>query len=348
MPTVSVIVPAYKVEKYLNTCINSILTQTYADFELILIDDGSADNCGSICDEYLKTDERITVIHKTNSGVSSSRNIGIDYSSGEYICFFDSDDYLEKDFLEVMYNGIAGTNSDLVSCGYKEVYENGIIKTTYAEKNNVVELTDREKRIKAVFDVLQGSPTWCVWRRIYNLSIIKNNDILFCETSENYAEDLTFYLEYLLNCKSVSFIDYLGYNYVQRGDSMIHNCKGIYKLNALNENSGFFSKYFLSDNFREYAHLFPVLHFLMMDTEYKRIQCAGKLDSFSEELSFIQNKKYFKRWTKKLLFINSDLKHYFSGSQIHRMKSISAYCIHKNYKLFCILDNIYYKFFYKK
>ena len=94
MRTISVIVPVYKVEPYINHCVDSILAQTYRDFELILVDDGSPDNCGKICDEYAKKDSRVKVIHKVNGGVSSARNMGLDNAKGEWITFIDADDYV--------------------------------------------------------------------------------------------------------------------------------------------------------------------------------------------------------------------------------------------------------------
>ena len=102
MPLVSIVVPVYKIENVLHYCIDSILNQIYEDFELILVDDGSPDNSGKICDEYAKKENRIKVIHKENGGVSSARNCGIDAAKGKYICFVDSDDYVNKNYLEIL------------------------------------------------------------------------------------------------------------------------------------------------------------------------------------------------------------------------------------------------------
>lgn len=102
MPEISVIVPVYKVEKYLDRCIESIVNQTYPDLELILVDDGSPDNCPALCDAWAERDERIRVIHKKNGGLSSARNAGMDVMCGKYVCFIDSDDWIELNFLEVL------------------------------------------------------------------------------------------------------------------------------------------------------------------------------------------------------------------------------------------------------
>ena len=118
MPQISVIVPVYNVEKYLNRCVESILSQTFKDFELLLIDDGSTDNSGSICDEYEKKDCRIKVIHKPNSGPSDARNVGIELAIGKYILFVDSDDWVSNDLLDFLYKLIVKNNADIALSGY--------------------------------------------------------------------------------------------------------------------------------------------------------------------------------------------------------------------------------------
>lgn len=124
MPTVSVIVPVYNVEKYLSQCIDSILAQTFSDFELILVDDGSPDNCGKICDGYAEKDSRITVIHKENGGLSSARNSAIDWafknSNSEWISFIDSDDWVHPQYLEALLSATTTLNADIGVCEYEE------------------------------------------------------------------------------------------------------------------------------------------------------------------------------------------------------------------------------------
>lgn len=121
MPKISVIIPVYNVKKYLNRCVDSILNQTLMDFELILVDDGSTDGSGLICDNYEKRDRRIKVIHKSNSGQGEARNRGIDIALGEYLHFVDSDDWIHPQMLEVLYNGAISNNVKLSACTYKEV-----------------------------------------------------------------------------------------------------------------------------------------------------------------------------------------------------------------------------------
>lgn len=121
---ISVIVPVYNVEKYIDKCINSIINQTYKNLEIILVDDGSPDNCGNICDEYSKKDNRIIVIHKENGGVSSARNIGIKNAKGKWITFVDSDDWIENDYVEKLSKIGIQNKAEVVLCGYNRIYNN--------------------------------------------------------------------------------------------------------------------------------------------------------------------------------------------------------------------------------
>lgn len=124
---ISVIVPIYKVENYICKCIESIINQTYSNIEIILVDDGSPDNCPAICDSYCKKDKRIKVIHKENGGLSDARNAGLDFAKGKYILFIDSDDYIKPEMIELMYKTIISDNSDMVICNYELADEDGKI-----------------------------------------------------------------------------------------------------------------------------------------------------------------------------------------------------------------------------
>ncbi len=121
-PKISIVVPIYNVEKYLKKCIDSIRVQTFEDFELLLVDDGSPDNCGEICDRYAKEDSRIKVIHKKNGGLSDARNAGIDIARGDYIGFIDSDDFIENDMYQTLYDLVKNADADMAVCGVYNVY----------------------------------------------------------------------------------------------------------------------------------------------------------------------------------------------------------------------------------
>ena len=142
---ISIIIPAYNVEKYISKCLESIIKQTYSNIEIILVDDGSTDKTSEICDEYEKKDDRIKVIHTENRGVSEARNKGLENVKGNWITFVDSDDWIEEDFCEVLLKKIKDYDADIALCGYKRVTENSceIIKTSGND-----EVINRQKYIE--------------------------------------------------------------------------------------------------------------------------------------------------------------------------------------------------------
>lgn len=132
MPQISVIVPVYKVEKYIHKCVDSILAQTFTDFELWLVDDGSPDHCGAICDEYAQIDTRVKVIHKKNGGLSDARNTALDVMNGKYIFFVDSDDWISEDALEIMYSALERTGAKVATGNIVSVREDGTEQALYS------------------------------------------------------------------------------------------------------------------------------------------------------------------------------------------------------------------------
>lgn len=125
LPLITIIVPIYKVENYLDKCVYSIIQQTYTNLEIILVDDGSPDNCGNICENYRKKDSRIKVIHKENGGLSDARNVGINSATGKYIAFIDSDDYIAINYIEELYKAIKKYNVQIALCSYILISESG-------------------------------------------------------------------------------------------------------------------------------------------------------------------------------------------------------------------------------
>ncbi|MBE6864711.1 MAG: glycosyltransferase [Ruminococcus flavefaciens] len=143
----SIIVPVYKVEDYLEKCVMSILNQSFSDFELILVNDGSPDNCGNLCDIWAQKDARIKVIHKKNGGLSDARNAGIDIAQGEYIGFVDSDDYIKENMFEILVNNIEKYDADISMCGYANVYGDGVRKMN---SDQSVEVMTQEQAIHKI------------------------------------------------------------------------------------------------------------------------------------------------------------------------------------------------------
>lgn len=217
MPTISIIVPVYKVEKYVEKCILSIISQTYKDLEIILVDDGSPDNCGRICDEYAEKDSRIRVIHKENGGLSDARNAGIDVAAGEYIMFVDSDDYITGNMVEILYNRIQSDNSDMALCSYEWVDESGNAIAERIDESVIKNecITSREALEKLCSD--KGWYYVTAWAKLYKKSLFSN--IRFPKGRLHEDEFTTYKI--IAKCNKISCVEDLMYKYVQRNASIM-------------------------------------------------------------------------------------------------------------------------------
>lgn len=202
-PKISIIVPVYKVEKYLNRCLESIIAQTFTDWECILIDDGSPDNCGKICDEYAKKDERFIVIHQENAGVSAARNAGLDVAKGDYISFVDSDDWVESIFLEVQYNDIVSRDYDVCICGF--VGKGKVI-------NRELSVIEAKKNLFTPKGFL-GFP----FLKIINSQKIQG---LRFDPSITYCEDTDFFYRLFSKCNKILWTDKPLYYYENNPNSV--------------------------------------------------------------------------------------------------------------------------------
>ena len=211
MDKISVIVPVYNVEKYLKRCLDSIINQTYKNLEIILINDGSTDNSGIICDEYAKKDNRIIVKHKENSGVSSTKNLGMKISTGEFITFIDSDDTVDENYIEILYNNLISTNSDISVTAYKVVNEKG----------NLIQDSSKQSGLpKDATIIYEGKD---IIRELLLQKTIKNfvcklyRKEVLCNFKEGVTyEDIVFSVQVMMKAKKVVYINTGVYNYLKR------------------------------------------------------------------------------------------------------------------------------------
>lgn len=224
---ISVIVPVYNVEKYLPDCINSILGQTYSNFELLLVDDGSTDNSGRICDDYSKQDNRVRVFHKENRGVSSARNVGIKNARGEYITFVDADDYLQETLYSEIIEKMEG--KDLLFFNFCVQNENGQ-KICKIKQDNVAQIVLNPRNFMAFYklrggevveDVLHDkSLAVYVWRALFSKKIITQYSLYFDERLKS-GEDRVFLFSYLLHTDTIEYAENVfGYYHVIREGSL--------------------------------------------------------------------------------------------------------------------------------
>ena len=210
-PEISVIVPVYNVEKYLQRCVDSLLRQTFHNCEILLVDDGATDSSGAMCDGYAARDSRVRVIHKPNGGLSDARNAGLEVAQGKYVCFIDSDDYVEPDMLEVLYRLVTEHDADLSICGISDSYEKG----SYPQCPEEIEFvcTGREAQgITLEGKKLPGS----VCTKLIRRELIGDHRFLKGKT----YEDAFFTPELLLRAKTVAATTRSLYYYWHRDDSI--------------------------------------------------------------------------------------------------------------------------------
>lgn len=219
---ISIVVPVYNTENFLSKCIESILVQSYNDFELLLIDDGSTDNSGFLCDKYSEIDKRIKVLHKKNAGVGAARNTGIEMANGEYITFIDSDDYIDRHYLEYFFNIPFISNNIYIRAEALIDNTNGISSTKKNNKDYVLNNARLGHEIE-LYDLLsKGAP----WAKLFSLNLIRKYNLRF-PTDINFHEDHFFVIRYITACaKEKGQFIYIGtpqYHYVQ------HKCMSLTK-----------------------------------------------------------------------------------------------------------------------
>lgn len=294
---ISVIVPIYNVEKYLEKCLKSIINQTYKKLEIILIDDGSTDNSGKICDNYISLDKRIVVVHKKNGGLSDARNVGINMSSGKYITFVDSDDFIDQRMYEILYKNIKNTNSDISICKYyKFEQEEEIVEYTMKEKLTIYEKDDI---LNHMYDDYLN--TIVAWNKLYKKTIFKNIQYPKGEILEDAA-----IIHYILNiADKVVYSNLELYFYRQRENSIMAtlNINEIVELDYIynriqflkDENKTQMLVYKLT--LKKYLLRFRDLYFKLHKSRYFNPKIYRKYISYANEIlkEFkIENKDDFK------------------------------------------------------
>lgn len=259
-PLVSIIIAVYNVEKYIEKCVNSLLEQTYKNIEILLINDGSQDNSGNICDSLAKNDCRIRVIHQTNAGVSAARNAGLDTMNGKYVTFVDGDDYVAEDFIECLYNAVSKNNADISTCGHFRVNFDGSLKKIYHLSDNPEDIicTSGKDAIMNMFyekicsassgsklykrelfnnlrfpDYIMGEDTFVVYHTFKEASLVAHTN-----------KPLYYYVQHtasVTNSKSnfYKFYDYVRlYDYIINSDDCNHNSEYFLSIvNRLVENN---------------------------------------------------------------------------------------------------------------
>lgn len=287
-PLISVIVPIYKVEQYLDKCIQSIQNQTYDNLEIILVDDGSPDRCGDICEQYAKEDNRIRVIHKENGGLADARNKGLDIARGDYIAFVDSDDYIHPQMYERMIKAAVEKQADIVISDWKKVYEGEENTIEYRNTNeDNTQDVDGKKVQYLYFDEPDSRITYTVaWNKLYTKEIFMNRRFPTGKVHED--EFVTF--KTLYDAKKIVYLPEKLYLYLVRDVSIMgnFNIKRFDIFDAYAEKLAFFSE----KREKELARktYFMAAHMLLQYSEWLDKSNPDALSAY---------KKYYQMWKAK-------------------------------------------------
>lgn len=228
-PRISVIIPIYNVEKYIQQCIDSVIHQTLNEIEIILVDDQSPDNCPKICDQYAKTDRRIKIVHKPiNEGLGFARNSGLKVATGEFVAFIDSDDFIDKNMFYSLYQEAIQSNADIVYCGLS-FYKNGCFTKKEEVSKRTVYSTENERK-ELILDFVAPEPSYksdvkymmSACKAIYRRSIIKENEIYFLSERKILSEDIFFNIQTILKSNIIIFLPTPFYFYRYNTNSITH------------------------------------------------------------------------------------------------------------------------------
>ena len=238
MERISVIIPIYKVEAYLDKCVQSVVGQSYQNLEIILVDDGSPDNCGAMCESWAKRDSRIKVVHKENGGLSDARNAGLAVATGELISFIDSDDWIEPEFLQTLYDAMVNQDAQIAECAIHLVDEDGnILRDRSPSKTEVIETKEALRRL-----ILEEGVFQTVWNKLYRREVM--DGILF--EKGKYNEDDFWTYQVFDRTEKLALVDKPMLNYLQRGGSIMgvgYNPKRLDGLEARLRRMEYLQKY---------------------------------------------------------------------------------------------------------
>ena len=223
-PLVSIIVPVFQVEKYLEKCISSIIAQTYKNLEIILVDDGSTDNCPAICEQFQREDDRIKVIHQENGGLSHARNVGLEVARGDYIGFVDSDDWIEPNMYENLMSALQESGADIAVCRYQIEFEDSTKNTRNIEFSKRRRRYSPEEALRNIF-IGDGYISNAVWNKLYRKFVLANTKF----TVGKICEDILWTALVVGNANFVIGLNYPLYHYLYRNEGLSKNSQQIVK-----------------------------------------------------------------------------------------------------------------------
>lgn len=318
MPLISVVVPIYRVEKYLSKCIESIVNQTYKNLEILLVNDGSPDNSKAICEKYKKKDSRIIIINKDNGGLASARNAALKVAKGEFIVCVDSDDWIECTMVEKLYENMCDYNADLSVCSFYDEFD--IPQKSCRKYSGEVQVLDTEKAME--YAILPKKYYGFAWNKMYKKSIM--GDLMYDESILK-GEDSPFTCEYISNCKNVVYQDIPLYHYRQDSVSISRSLFSKKKMTVL-------------DSYMGIVDLLEKKKYSQRIIEMQKVQYANQLlslqvnivntgrERFEEEYNYIKREM---RDYKKIYMKSEDI------DKIHKITYICGMNSYYILKLLC-------------
>lgn len=339
MELISIIIPVYNIAEFIEKCLISVCSQTYHNLEIILVDDGSSDDSGKICDRYSQKDPRIRVIHKENGGLSSARNAGLDIASGEYIYFLDGDDYIEPDLIEQGINSFKD-EIGLVAFNYHVVTPKEVIRKFHFIPGRY-DLYDPEKRNRFFCNILmQYKIGYEVWNKIYRHEVIKQYSLKFENNREIFAEDLSFLLCYCSHINSVLCIDSVLYNYVQRPGSIIDANKNKINVGRISKLGEAVHRHYMKYNdCRGLLDVFPAIFYCIIKIELDKVDRAFPRNYSvlrDAVIKYVENYDFFVLQISGLYRCLDVLSPTYSHSFMAEQVCFFNYCFNGHYKLFWI------------
>ena len=288
---VSIIVPVYNVEKYLQICIDSLVSQSYLNLEIILVDDASTDNCPVICDIAAKSDERIKVIHKCNGGAASARNVGLDVITGEYVCFVDSDDFVDKNYVQKLTNVLEKENVDVAVCGFWYVYKDHIESHKYSCERRVMSQTDYLCRF--LVDWTCGMTP----NKIFKKEVIADNRY----EEGHKIDDEFFTYKVIMDCSNVAVFEEPLYFYRMRASSVMRDSLSYQEQMLLDKIE------YTKERFEKVTKRFPQLQqAYLKDLVNSLIRYKRQSTSFPK--AHFKVKKLIQKYQRKIFLSDLDLK----------------------------------------
>ena len=320
---ISVIIPVYNVEGFVKRCVDSVVNQTYPHLEIILIDDGSADSSGDICDRYAQTDGRIVVIHQENAGLSAARNRGLDIAKGEYVGFVDADDYIDADMYQTLYNKAAETGCDIIECDLRHTYKN----TEDVEK--AVRHYDKKNLICFGRGV--------AWNKLYRRGLIQDTGVRF--PAGLIYEDMEFHVKLIPYVKGYEYADIAPYHYIQRRQSL-NNASGEktrHVFAILTNINDYFIQRGIYDEYREVLEFYWAR--ILLCSSFSRIcripGASGRKKLLDENWKMLVT--HYPKWKT-----NAVLKTYKSKQGMF-MRSVNPFTYKFYSKIFPVVNRITYK-----